>query len=624
MRKNDEVAHQLLPLSEQDEGMVFEVSICIPMRGEWIDEVNFIVATTTGSRAFSMNYSGKDEKYAYFKRILYLETCAIYHYHFTYKAEGKLCYYKKKCIIGDDEITPAECWKLSVKFSVSDKVKGAIMYHIFIDRYRRGSKEKLPEMSNRTVYESFDSPMILGPDEQGRWNIDYYGGDFKGITETLKYLKKLGVTMIYLSPIPESQSNHRYDAGDYRKPDPYAGTEEGIKELCTKAHKLGMRVMLDVVFNHTGNISRYFNEMGTYDCVGAFQSVYSRYRCFFKREWNPELGRYDFVYWFGFKNMPVCNGYDSEFREYHLGEGGTIDIWFGWGADDIRVDVMDELCSLFIREMRIAIKRNNPDAFMLAEVWEQAMRTGRTYLESGREMDAPMNYQFVDALIGYFKHANSDKLYWKIYDLMTEYPDDTIKSCMNFTSTHDISRGVEIFVPDSHCFKRGGKWEWTLIDESVEFAKNHCLSNEQYKAGRRIYMAYVFTLYFWPGIVSIFYGDEVGARGIGNLANRCPYPWKHRDKKLLRYFRNLGAVRTKEVFLRDADTRLLSVDDEKFIFERFNAQCRILVAVSRVDYEIEIELPKEYENAKVVFALNPSGKNDVLNPYGGIALKLQK
>lgn len=620
--KNDKITHQIISISEQGGGKVFEVSIQIPMQGKWIDDVYFSVATTTQRNDFRMNYSGKDETYAYFKRILYLETCAIYHYHFSYTAEGEFCYYKKTNLIGDNEITPAECWKLSVKFSVSEKVKGAIMYHIFVDRYRRGSKEKPVDMPDRYVYDSWESPMVLGPDEQGRWNIDYYGGDFKGITETLRYLKKLGVTMIYLSPIPESQSNHRYDTGDYRKPDPYAGTEDGIKELCREAHKLGMRIMLDVVFNHTGNISRYFNEKGTYDSIGAYQGWSSPYMKFYKRVWNPETEKVEFVYWYNFPNMPVCNGYSEELQEFHLGKNGTIDLWYSWGTDDIRVDVMDELCDVFIRGLRTAIKRNNPDAFMLAEVWKQAMRTGRSYLESGEEMDAPMNYQLVDALVGYFNHAEVDKLYWKIYDLLTEYPEDTIKSCMNFTSTHDISRGVEIFVPGAKCFKRNGEWKWNLVDESVEFASNHQLSDAEYKAGRRVYMAYVFTLYFWPGIVSIFYGDEVGARGIGNLANRCPYPWKRRDKKLLKYFRELGAVRTKEIFLREADTRVVEIDEEKFVFERFDENSKMLVAVSRVDYTIELKLPEEYERAEVVYALNPHGRKDVLNPYGGIAMKL--
>ena len=155
---------------------------------------------------------------------------------------------------------------------------------------------------------SFEEDPVIGPNKDGLWNVDYYGGDLKGIIEKLDYIKSLGVSILYLSPIVKSQSNHRYDTGDYLEIDPYAGSKEDLKELCEKAHEYGMKVILDAVFNHTGNDSIYYNEFDHYDSLGAYQSENSLYSSFYKKE-NGE-----YKYWWGNKNLPVCDGNDSKWR----------------------------------------------------------------------------------------------------------------------------------------------------------------------------------------------------------------------------------------------------------------------------------------------------------------------
>ena len=135
-------------------------------------------------------------------------------------------------------------------------------------------------MSRRSFYSSWDDEMVLRPNEQGIWNADFYGGDLKGIEQKLDYIKSLGVDIIYLSPIVWSQSNHRYDTSDYDNVDPYVGCNDDLKILCDKVHEKGMKIILDAVFNHTGNDSKYFNQYGT---IGAYQSIYSVYSSFCKK-----------------------------------------------------------------------------------------------------------------------------------------------------------------------------------------------------------------------------------------------------------------------------------------------------------------------------------------------------
>lgn len=611
------IVHQIVPVREFAWGKTFKISIQVPMDIGWIERMKFSVVKGREKSAFQMKHVKNENGMAYFETTVFFETRAIYYYYFSFEINGIFKYHKRVNFTGDNSITNDECWKMSVNFNVPDWAKGKIMYHIFVDRYRKGRAEKLVYMSKRTIHQKWDESVVLGPNESGDWNVDFYGGDLKGIIDTIKYLKKLGVSIIYLSPIVWGQTNHRYDTVNYEEIDPYVGCKDDLKNLCDVAHRHGMRVILDAVFNHTGNDSIYFNEFGTHDTVGAYQSDNSPYFPFYKVKWKD--GKRYHSFWWDYPNLPECNTYSWIWREYITGVNGIIDQWFALGIDGVRLDVADELCDEFIELVRIAVKRNKPDGFILVEVWENPMRMNRGYLESGKGMDTTMNYQLVDALIRYFKYADAFKLNYIIHDILREYPTESIFALMNFTSTHDISRPIEIFGCDH--FNKREKWGWNLKDESIEWIKQHKLSTEEYKHGREVYQAYVFALAFLPGTLSIFYGDEVGATGIGNLANRSPYPWKRRDKKLLKYFRYIGKIRKNEKFMETAGLKIIELDGDKFVFERYKGTERILVAISRTGKEVSWQVPEEYEGAKEVYRLKNSTES-ILAPYSGIALKI--
>jgi len=615
MSSKDMIDYKIIYVKETNNGKKYHILIKLPSSIGWIEKMNFVIKKGNELLYFPLKHTKNLEDLIFFESDIELETRANYNYYFCCTINGENKIIKKGNII-DNSIKYDEMNKISVNFSVPDWAKGKIMYHIFVDRYRRGSKEKLKEMPRRTVYDSFDDEMILGPNKDGIWNADFYGGDLQGIIDTLDYIKSLGVSIIYLSPIVYSQSNHRYDTSDYESVDPYVGCNNDLKRLCEEAHKKGMKVILDAVFNHTGNDSKYFNEYNTFDTIGAFQSQDSPYAKFYRT--NEVNGNVQYDYWWGMKNLPVCDGNSIEWQNYILAEGGIIDQWFNLGIDGLRLDVADELTDDFIEKIRIAVKRNKPDGFILGEVWKNPMRMNRSYIESGKGMDSVMNYSLMDALIRYFKYEDVYKLSYVIKDIIAEYPKDTINTLMNFTSTHDISRAINLF--SSNDFNENSEWAWNINNNDLNWCKNFKLTNDDYKHGRDIYQAYAFTLNFLPGILSIFYGDEIGIQGIGNLSNRKPFCWNYMDKKLLYFFRYLGLIRKKEVFLEQADLNILDINKNFLMFERILNNEKALITINRTNEEKTYTIPSGYEKNEAVYTLKKS-KPGILTPYGAVALK---
>ena len=244
--------------------------------------------------------------------------CGLYWYHFDYDSSwGRGSVYN----IGDGK---GDVWngrnsRLQWQLTVYDKnyktpswLKGGIMYQIFPDRFFRSGEKKENVPSDRILRDDFDGEPIWRPNEKGEvLNNDYFGGDLRGITEKLSYLFELGVTCIYLNPIFEAHSNHRYNTADYMKTDPLLGTEEDFKKLCESAGRVGIKIILDGVFSHTGDDSRYFNRYSRYDTVGAYNSKSSPYFKWYKFDRYPD----EYKSWWGFKTLPEvteeCPDYDE-------------------------------------------------------------------------------------------------------------------------------------------------------------------------------------------------------------------------------------------------------------------------------------------------------------------------
>lgn len=610
--------HRITQVKTTEEGGSFEVEVQIPMELGWIKRVTFFVGNNGQESVISMKHLKNEGEYAFFTTKVNLATNALYYYYFSFEVNREIYYLKKEDITSDKSISPQEKWKMDVNFYVPDWAKGGMMYHIFVDRFKRSGEISMEPMPRRIIHEDWEEKPIIGPaDDDGRWNIDFYGGNLKGIQKSLKYIKKLGVTILYLSPIVYSQSNHRYDTSDYEIVDPYLGCNEDLKDLCKAAHKMDIRIVLDAVFNHTGDDSKYFNRYGTFNTVGAYQSEKSPYTSFYKKRWDK--GVKSFSYWWDFLTLPECDGNSEAWINYICGVGGIIDQWFAFGIDGLRLDVADELTDNYISQIWIAMKRNKTDALLLGEVWKNFMRMNRNYVSSAKGMHSTMNYPLADALIRYFKYTDVAKLDSVIQEIMTEYPTKSIQTLMNFISTHDISRLIEIL--GCNCFQKSSEWSWNLINDSLDWLCGHKMTREERWYGKKTLKTYVFALSFFPGTLSIFYGDEVGLEGIGNLLNRAPYPWGKRDKDLLKFFRKMGKIREKLTFLKTAEYRTLEITSEYWMYERYDIKERVLVVVSRTHHEVPIAVPIEYQKGNVVAQLYNSTK-DKLTPYGAIAIKV--
>ena len=408
-----------------------------------------------------------------------------------------------------------------------------VSYQIFPDRFCRS---RIPDpagmVGERTVHENWqDTPDFL-PDEQGEIrNRDFFGGDLPGITGKLDYLKGLGVTTVYLNPIFEAASNHRYNTADYLAIDPMLGKEEDFQTLCQEAHKRGMRILLDGVFNHTGSVSRYFNADGSYPDVGAAQSAQSPYYNWYHfSRWPAE---YDA--WWGIKTLPAVEENHPDYREFIFGgRDSVVRHWLRCGADGWRLDVADELPDDFIAQLRCAMEEEKSDALLIGEVWEDgsnkiAYDRRRRYL-LGSETHGLMNYPFRTAALQWLCGGDASDFRESMETLRENYPPDAYYSAMNFLSTHDTPRILTLL---------GGE----PVPEDKPGRAAARLSPAGYELARRRLMVGAMLLYAFPGSPTVYYGDEAGVQGYEDPLNRRTYPWGQEDERLLAWYRKLGALR---------------------------------------------------------------------------------
>lgn len=609
-----DVFFEFVEINKNENSKTYNVIIKIPMEYGWINNPMLIIKKGCSEYHFSLNHFKNDDIYAYFKTNINLETYALYKFFFSFNVNGRALYVDKDGNVKNNCINYEDMGKLSVNYKAPAWSNGKMMYQIFIDRFYRGNKEPLKEMPNRHVHASWDEEIQLGGDINNRWCNDFYGGDLLGIIEKLDYLKSLGIDIIYLSPIFESQSNHRYDGGDFEKVDPYIGVNQDLELLCSEAHKRGMKVILDVAFNHTGDDSKYFNRFDSYDTIGASKGFSSPYLPFY--HYYVEDGKIKFYHWFGNTNMIKCNADGEAWINYITGVGGIIDQWFKRGIDGLRLDIPDEYSDEFTYKIHEAVVRNKPDGFILGEVWENPMCNGRNYLSNGNGMHSVMNYNLMNSIIKYFRYGDYQELINKINEINSTYPDDAIFSGMNFTSTHDICRGINLFAKD--IFE--GRYSWDVRDNCNFDWQYYKLESEAYKEAKNKYMAYAFTLGLMPGIFSIYYGDEIGMQGVGNLLNRRPFTWNNIDYEILNLFKYIGSIRAKEEFLRRAKLEIVDINNDSISFERINGKDRAFIAISRIDNPISIKIPSSYETSDIAYTLKRT-KKDILNPYSGIVLK---
>ena len=477
----------------------------------------------------------------------------------------------------------APFWQMTcyaADFKTPDWLAGGVMYQIFPDRFARSSQQKDGVPADRVMHSSWEDGVNWQPDDQGRYhNNDYFGGDLKGIEEHLDYLKSLGVTCLYLNPIFEAHSNHRYNTACYRRVDPLLGTEEDLRSLIDSAAVLGIRVILDGVFSHTGSDSEYFNREGRYDTLGAYQSPSSPYYNWFQfRHWPHE-----YASWWGFDTLPEVVETDPAFMEYINGKDGVVRHWTRMGLGGWRLDVADELPDGFLDALRIAAKAEDPEAIVLGEVWEDASNKHsyghrRRYL-LGRQLDSVMNYPFADAVLGFLRGGTSEWFSAAVSTIVEHYPPQVTRLLMNHIGTHDTERALTVLAGEP-AYGRGRPWQAAQV-----------LSPEQRDRGLRLMRLASALQFCLPGVPCIYYGDEAGAEGYRDPFNRAPYPWGRADHDLIAWYRQLGKLRRVAKALPEGDFVPMHTAHEVVCFERRDGEKRVLCAVNRGDHAQDIALP---------------------------------
>ena len=446
-----------------------------------------------------------------------------------------------------------------------------IVYQIFPDRFARDDDWRTRALGRlahprrgceQHIVEDWDTPPVYDRDETGAirsW--DFYGGSLRGIEEHLPYLSEMGVTAIYLNPIFEAASNHRYDTADYMRIDQLLGTEEDFRSLCWHARALGISIILDGVFNHTGSDSVYFNAFGNYPEPGAWSGDEdSLWRDAFRIN---DDGTYDC--WWGVGNMPAVNQGSEAISRLILGPDGVIRHWLRAGASGWRLDVADELSDEFLAGIKEAATREKPDALVLGEVWEDASNKIsygrlRRYL-LGDELDSAMNYPFRDLVIGLLTGEGSGytarDAAEAIESLVENYPPEALDCALNLLGSHDRPRIISVLggLPDIDALPERERGTWRLTDEQLGLAKG------------RFWLAALMQMTF-KGVPSIYYGDEAGVQGLTDPGNRATFPWGHEDRDFFTMVRNASALRRALPLLTSAPLEAEALDDDVLSYTR--------------------------------------------------------
>ena len=470
-----------------------------------------------------------------------------------------------------------------------------VTYQIFPDRFRRtGVPDPAGMVGGRWVHAGWDEEPEWRPDGRGEIrNRDFFGGSLAGVLEKLDYLKELGVDTLYFCPVFEGAENHRYGTGDYEKIDPMLGTEEDFCRLCHQAHTLGMRVILDGVFNHCGSFNKWLDRERIYENAkgyekGAYVSQDSPYRSYFdfhdSNRW-PYNPTYDG--WWTHDTLPKLNYEESEELCRTILDVGRKWVSPPYNVDGWRLDVAADLGHSndfnhhFWKEFRRTVKEANPDAVILAEHYGNP----ESWLR-GDEWDTVMNYDaFMEPvtwfLTGMEKHSdeyredlygNSEAFIGAMKHHMQSLHMGALYGAMNELSNHDHSR---FLTRTNH---RVGRLSYAGA-EAASAGINPAIMREA-----------VVIQMTWPGSPTVYYGDEAGVCGFTDPDNRRTYPWGKEDQEMLDFHKRMICIHKAYPILAKGSLEFLWNDHQGLSYGRFSDSEQIIVILNNQDQERDIRV----------------------------------
>lgn len=513
------------------------------------------------------------------------------------------------------QISDGHSWQLTVydkNFETPDWLKGGIMYQIFPDRFNCSKQAKKDIPKDRTIHKNWEEEPEWKPNDRGEvTNSDYFGGDLQGIIDKIPYLKKLGVTCIYLNPIFEAHSNHRYNTADYKKIDPLLGTENDFKRLTKSLKKNGINLIIDGVFSHTGSDSIYFNKNNRYDVIGAYNSKDSVYFDWYNFIQWPNQYRS----WWGFDSLPEIDECNPAYNEFINGKNGIIKSWIKSGASGWRLDVADELPDFFLENLRESAKEENPNTLIIGEVWEDASNKesygNRRKFLFGKQLDSVMNYPFRDAILGFFTGKSGIDMAEIICSVLENYPQPVIKVLMNIIGTHDTERAITVLAGEP------------INGRDKHWQSGKKLTDDEKNRGIRLLKAASAMQYTLPGIPCIYYGDEAGLEGYKDPFNRKCYPWGKENPELIKWYENLGMIRKNCSCLGFGDFNLIISDSKLIVYSRTDSNSSMLCAFNSSQSDIKVDTPPDFINGKNLLTSETIDKTLTI-PAEGCSLILKK
>ena len=536
----------------------------------WPDQVLLRCEPDNEERLVTMSSQGEVAGYRHYQATLPLhQSSSRQAYCF------KLLWPSHHCWFGPEGISPVPIERLR-QFCLERPeshpawVADQIFYQIFPDRFAPGSG---PHLVQEGEYQHqarqrwvrrrhWDQPL-----EKEAASSTFYGGDLDAITGKLDYLQSLGVSALYLNPIFTAPSVHKYDTTDYYQVDPHLGGNEALVRLRQATRRRGMRLVLDGVFNHTGDSCRWFDRYRQGDGSGADWGAEATYRHWYSFDQEQALG------WLGHADLPKLNYAEpGVVQQIYQGPQSVVRHWLRepYAIDGWRLDVVHMLGEngsarnnlRHLAGIYQAAREEEPQAYLLGEHFGDA----REWLQSGVE-DGAMNYMGFNIPIRAFL-AGLDVAYhptqldaaecarW-LEHYRAGISHGTQLCQFNQLNSHDTARFLTLLGGDRRRMKLALGW-----------------------------------LFCWIGVPCLFYGDEIGLAGANDPFCRGTFPWDPTrwDQELLAHTRALAEIRRQSPALRRGALQLLYAEGETLIFVRLLAQERILVAIQRHG-EAQLQLP---------------------------------
>ena len=452
-------------------------------------------------------------------------------------------------------------------------MRESVMMQIMVDRFAVGKNGIHPPKGRGTyLHENWNDLPVLCQNGDDCEAVDFFGGNLEGIIDKLPFLSAFGIGALYLNPIFQARSNHKYDTGDYRKIDPSFGTEKDLIRLFNEAKKRGIHIILDGVFSHTGADSRYFNKYKTYSSHGAYSHFQdSPYFSWYRFDGDRD----DYDCWWGIDTLPNINEMDPSFFNFIISDKDSIvSHYIKKGASGWRLDVADELPMEFIRALRSRVKSENSAACVIGEVWEDVTNKisyGRPRCYAvGDTLDSAMNYPLRDHVISFMLGKESAYALEEIINHQhLTLPRPMLYSMMNLLGSHDKPRIIDVL---------SGR---TNLEPPHDERRFEPLSKAEYALGKqRFIKAFEFICHL-PGMPCLYYGDDAGLTGMSDPFCRRTYPWGREDRVLQEQIKAVIQTRNASEELKNGDCIVRALDENRLEVRRTLEKCENVYVLDR-------------------------------------------